>query len=681
MTATDRCLAVPLARRLALLTAQPALGRLPRAALESLAALLGEEQVPAGAVVVTEGDVADHCFVIVEGQAEVSSKGPTGFVPLATLGPGELFGEIGLLRTDAVRQATVTASRSLLALSLDRSAFERLLTLYPSVRVNFEAAADAMLEAKFLKQASPFASLDGVTLRRLADRLTTLTVETGETILRQGEPGDACYLVRTGRVAVACTEQAGGGERRVASLGPGALFGEGALLTDAPRNATVRAVEPTELLVLPREALHEVMGANRNLGIQMVQLVHLRDRPARAPGVTAYERANPDSEVITILKHRTRGAYYRLSPEGRFVWDRLDGAHTLRDLTLDYLDTFKAFAPQSIAETVAGLAGAGFLEGRKVRADVLDKTLHLVWWQHTALFVRRALVWQVALSGVDRALSLAFRWGIHLLYTLGGQVVLGVLALVGLGAFLTGAGRVQPILAATEIGPALLAWLAVGYVLSIVVHEAGHAFTTKACGREVPRIGIGWYWFSPIAFVDTSDMWLADRWPRIAVSLAGPYASVLVGSGSALATVGVADPLAAAALWLIALAAYATALFNLNPLLEFDGYYIVMDYLERPNLRRDTLTWLGHQLPAALGDPRQLHGRRLELAYALASLGYIVLQAVLIVILYRLFAHDWLIGVVPGMVADSLAWMLAGLVTLLALLGVAGDFRAPRPVG
>ena len=109
------------------------------------------------------------------------------------------------------------------------------------VREACEEYTEALLVAKFLKQASPFATLDADRLRRLVARLERLTVPAGEDVVRQGEPGDSCYLVRSGRVEVVAGQH-GSGKRSLATLGPGSLFGEAALLTDAPRNATVRAL-------------------------------------------------------------------------------------------------------------------------------------------------------------------------------------------------------------------------------------------------------------------------------------------------------------------------------------------------------------------------------------------------------------------------------------------------------
>lgn len=178
---------------MALLRGVPAFARLPGEVLEELAALLAEEHYAAGAVVVTEGEAGDRLYLIAEGSAELSAAGP---VPLAALWPGELFGEVALLEPGGRRQATISAVAPLLLLSLDAPDFHRLLEDHLGAGAAFEEAAEEMLVAKFLKQASPFSALDGRRLRRLAARLKRLSVPAGEAIVWQGEPGEECYLLR-----------------------------------------------------------------------------------------------------------------------------------------------------------------------------------------------------------------------------------------------------------------------------------------------------------------------------------------------------------------------------------------------------------------------------------------------------------------------------------------------------
>jgi CRP-like cAMP-binding protein len=377
---------IPPRRRLELLAGVPAFSHLPDPVLEDLASRLTEERFRSAGRVVVEGDTDDRLYLIVEGRAEASTIGPSGIVPLATLGPGELLGELSLLEAGSSRQATVTAVEPLILLSLRATDFRLALDAHPEGRSAFEKLADDLLVTKLLKQASPFSTLDGEQLRRLAARLERLEVPTGETIIRQGEAGEECYVLRSGRVEV-FTGGAQGDERMLATLDPGSLFGEAALLTDEPRNATVRATEPCTLLALRRTDLLEVLGADRQTRERMLELVRMRDRPRRVRGIEVHHRTTITGETITTLKDARRDTNHRLSPAGWFVWQRLDGEHTLRDLTSEYMATYEASASHAVVEAVVGLVAAGFVEGVKPSPEVMAEEPTL--WQRVRAAIRR----------------------------------------------------------------------------------------------------------------------------------------------------------------------------------------------------------------------------------------------------------------------------------------------------
>jgi CRP-like cAMP-binding protein len=379
---------VPPERRLELLAGVLAFQRLPASVLEELAARLTEEPFQSGDTVVVEGDVDDRLYLIVEGHAEASTMGPSGTVPLATLGPGELFGEIALLEPDGRRQATVTAVEPILLLDLDAAAFRRVLAAHPEARAAFTQMTDDLLVTKFLKQASPFSTLNGERLRRLAGRLERFDVPAGDTIIRQGETGEECYLLRSGRAEV-LAQGTQGGERNLATLGPGSLFGEAALLTDEPRNATVRALDPCTLLSLRRADLLEVIGEDRQTGEQMLKLARLRDRPRRVSGMETHHRTTLTGETITTLKDPRRDVYHRLSPAGWFAWQHLDGEHTLQDLTSEYRARYVVSTTNGLVEAVAGLVKAGFVEGVKPSAEVIEGIDRSTWWQRARTAIRR----------------------------------------------------------------------------------------------------------------------------------------------------------------------------------------------------------------------------------------------------------------------------------------------------
>jgi len=367
----------------------PGFSHLPAPVLEELASRLTEERFHSADTVVLEGNTDDRLYLIVEGRAEASTTGPSGIVPLATLGSGELFGELSLLERGSRRQATVTAVEPLLLLGLRAADFRRALDAHPEARSAFEKLADDLLVTQLLKQASPFSTLDGGRLRRLAARLERLDVSTGDTIIRRGEAGEECYVLRSGRVEV-LARGGQGDEHNLATLGPGSLFGEAALLTDEPRNATVRALEPCTLLALRRTDLLEVLDEDRQTRERMLELVRMRDRPRWVRGIEVHHRTTLTGEAITTLKDPRRDTYHRLSPAGWFVWQRLDGEHTLQDLTSEYLARYEAPASHAVVEAVVGLVAAGFVEGVKPSPELMSEdTDEPTPWQRVRAAIRR----------------------------------------------------------------------------------------------------------------------------------------------------------------------------------------------------------------------------------------------------------------------------------------------------
>jgi CRP-like cAMP-binding protein len=105
--------------------------------------------------------------------------------------------------------------------------------------------------------------------RRFA-QLKRLSVPADEAIVWESEPGEECYLLRRGRAEVVIEQGEGGGERSLATVGPTSLLGEAALLTDEPRNATVRTLEPCDLL--------EAIGEDRPTRERMLERA-VRERP------------------------------------------------------------------------------------------------------------------------------------------------------------------------------------------------------------------------------------------------------------------------------------------------------------------------------------------------------------------------------------------------------------------
>lgn len=132
-------------------------------------------------------------------------------------------------------------------------------------KLRFRSERRWRVEAALLLDEQPiFTDVPVDVLNRLAGLVTLRTVTTGETVLRQGERGDAYYLVRTGTFEVVDDE--GDPATVLRRIGSGESFGEMALIHNAPRNATVRATSPGELFVISRSAFERLLADRAEVG-------------------------------------------------------------------------------------------------------------------------------------------------------------------------------------------------------------------------------------------------------------------------------------------------------------------------------------------------------------------------------------------------------------------------------
>jgi putative ABC transport system ATP-binding protein len=134
---------------------------------------------------------------------------------------------------------------------------------------------EAAAVCEFLSQASVFRGLTPSTLADVAERMRRARFGTGTAIVRQGEAGDRFYLIRRGSVDVLQRSEAGA-EERVATLGVGEFFGERALITGEPRNATVVAREEVEAYTLDKAEFQAALEASAPFKAQLYRVYFQR---------------------------------------------------------------------------------------------------------------------------------------------------------------------------------------------------------------------------------------------------------------------------------------------------------------------------------------------------------------------------------------------------------------------
>ena len=183
----------------------------------------------------------------------------------------------------------------------------------------------------------------------------------------------------------------------------------------------------------------------------------------------------------------------------------------------------------------------------------------------------------------------------------------------------------------------------------IAVHEFGHGITCKYFGGEVPRMGFMLIYFGPAFFTDTTDMHVFDKTSkRLWVIFAGLWIEMVI---CALATIAwaLAPPgssFSDLAYKTVLLTGVSGLVFNLNPLMKYDGYYALMQFLEIDNMREDSFDylklWLRHYVLRQDVEVPQVGKRRRRIFLIYASLA--VLYGALVLLLVAGWLRNFLVN-------------------------------------
>lgn len=319
-----------------------------------------------------------------------------------------------------------------------------------------------------------------------------------------------------------------------------------------------------------------------------------------------------------------------------------------------------AVTPQDVAEVLA-LARREELVHPHVPPEPMEragtglrKAMH--WLLHNYLFFR------VPLLRPDRLLVALLPWA-RWLGSPGFSVLTVVAALVGLCGVLQQGERLH----AQWLD--VLSWrglLLYGMTLCAVklAHELGHALVARHHGCRVPTMGVAFMVLWPVAYTDTTEAWrLADRRARMRIAAAGVRTELAIAAWATLAWCVLPDGAWRTASFVLATMTWVTSVFiNLSPFMRFDGYFLLCDALELPNLhersfaqarvwlRRTLLGW--RQEPAESFEP---FTRGALVAFALVTWAWRL--ALYLGIAWAVYAFGFkLLGVVLLMV--ELGWFI-----------------------
>jgi putative peptide zinc metalloprotease protein len=390
---------------------------------------------------------------------------------------------------------------------------------------------------------------------------------------------------------------------------------------------------------------------------------------------------------LYVVKDPRTGAYYQLGDEEHFLLTQLDGQRDAETIRAAFAERFgQALSDEELQEFLDMAEERGLLQGERQGDKETgrqgdrgtrkqgDKETQGGAIPGAAPFGLRLLYWRKSFFDPDRlftwlAPKLWFCWTPAFLLFSAGCIVLAAGLLWANRQMLAGS-----ILSSLRWETAVLVWLALMFVTTC--HEFAHGLTCKHYGGEVHEVGFLLIFFMPCFYCNVSDAWLfREKYKRLGVTLAGGYFELFLWALAVFVwRLTTPDSLVNYVALAVALACGVQTLFNFNPLLKLDGYYLLSDWLEVPNLQqragdyiKGRIRWLLWGAARPEPEPR---GRCL-LTYGLVSWLYSLAFLCLSLVVMSHILGAWL-----GLLGLA-AVVLLGLLSLRGLLHgfTAGEVR------
>jgi putative peptide zinc metalloprotease protein len=212
-------------------------------------------------------------------------------------------------------------------------------------------------------------------------------------------------------------------------------------------------------------------------------------------------------------------------------------------------------------------------------------------------------------------------------------------------------------------------WIALGAVK--IIHEFGHGLSCKAFGGEVHEMGFLFLVFSPCLYCNVSDAWtLPNKWHRILISAAGIYVELIIAATSTFIwwNTPAGSFINNLCMSLMVVCSVSTFIFNANPLMRFDGYYVMADWLEIPNLREKSNKFLGdlakeYLLGMEVPPAQYMERSRQILFISYAVISWVYRWAITFSILYFMytFLEPYKLGAISFLLGTAAVGSMAGM--------------------
>ena len=356
--------------------------------------------------------------------------------------------------------------------------------------------------------------------------------------------------------------------------------------------------------------------------------------PAPTPGVETRSVEGRGGQHFWVIRSPELH-YLRLDEADLDLWQRMDGIKTVREIAFDHFVQRGGFVADRLARLVRRLRSDGFLGPPPAHMYArVDSRLHAEtrvgkWVHRIGNLLDLDLM---RFPHADRWFGAAYRAVGWLLYARLTRVLMLVVIVAGLVAWWRQVLLAEHALFQTNGSYTYgLLTLAALDVIGVKIYQIAQALTMKRHNIHITSAGLHLYYGLPILTVETSDAWMASRRARMAVSASGPFSVLVLGGALALVAYPLDGSEMGAFLFKAAFVWLVNGVFNLLPILDLDGYFLLVDYLEMPALRHNASRFVSEGLVPKLRAYSSLtREERIYTGYWLFSALLVILIPVLI---------------------------------------------------
>lgn len=299
-----------------------------------------------------------------------------------------------------------------------------------------------------------------------------------------------------------------------------------------------------------------------------------------------------------VIEDRVSGKHHRFSPGTYLIISLMDGQHTVEEIWDSAAGQLgeDGLTQDEVIQLLTKLHQGDLLQG-DISPDMheMSERADRQARRKITQLIMNPLALRLPLFDPDRFLTATLPLVRPLFSWFGAALMM---LLVGTALILAGAhwSELTDNVADRVLAAESLVVLLVSYCLIKALHELGHGYTAKMYGGEVHEVGLMFLVFIPVPYVDASSVTsFTNKWQRALVASAGMLVEIFLAALAMFVWLNVESGLVnAMAFNIMLIGGVSTLLFNGNPLLRFDGYYVLSDLIEIPNLGVRSNRYIGY---------------------------------------------------------------------------------------